>query len=517
MKKRIGAMLTALALVGAMLPSAMAAETNGEEYTATSDWITGSTNGAGDTVTITYTIPEGTEYSKITFPVFESAKNGFPIYDESGALLGDWTWVPGDSATIIVRVVDETGNYLYDSDSLWLGTKELDTENSREIVNRAYNQALYSLIQIQNDFRSENADAESQLTDEALGALLVNAGYENGIADLDKFYCDFFGVSSLDELDNDTVASLFSGKWHGRFEGIMYQATGSNETNSAVIELGWKNLYTNLFTVNNIGLLNYSAGSDALSTLDDTFESNVASADGVPLNIQIDGLKTGNAYQEHDIYMGLSFSMSVEGDTPAPGKEDKPSLEKTSNGNDYIGQVRPGDEVSFELTSNLPTSLANYVDENNQITNSDVEYTLTFHDVMSDGLSFNPDSLHVLIGETRLDRDLNQYTLRETPDVGDTFTLDLNLVALVNSGVISQSDLERAVSIRITYTATVGADALDQTQLSNEAWVNDSKHDEITGVPETGGSGTLMFTVGGAALLAAAGALFVVNRRKSGN
>ena len=33
-------------------------------------------------------------------------------------------------------------------------------------------------------------------------------------------------------------------------------------------------------------------------------------------------------------------------------------------------------------------------------------------------------------------------------------------------------------------------------------------------IPHTGGMGTTMFTVGGAAILAAAGALFVVSRRK---
>ena len=33
-------------------------------------------------------------------------------------------------------------------------------------------------------------------------------------------------------------------------------------------------------------------------------------------------------------------------------------------------------------------------------------------------------------------------------------------------------------------------------------------------IPHTGGMGTTMFTVGGASILAAAGALFVVSRRK---
>lgn len=150
-----------------------------------------------------------------------------------------------------------------------------------------------------------------------------------------------------------------------------------------------------------------------------------------------------------------------------------------------------------------------------KITDSDVKYHLTFHDVMSNGLSFDRDSLNIMINETSLTEPTDY--LKETPDTGDTFTVDLDLVALVNRGVISKSDLEGAVSVYVSYTATVTSDAQGMEAISNTAWVNDSNHDTITGTPGTGGTGTLMFTMGGAVLLAAAGVLLAVNRRKNWN
>ena len=523
--KKIWAMLTALALVCAMLPSAMAAEPSREEYTATSAWVTGSMTES-DAITITYTIPEGTDYSKITFPIFDSAINGFPIYDENGEFLGNWTWVPGDSATITVNVVDETESYTYDTDSLWLGTKTFDASNPGEVVNRSYNPALYALIGIEQYSARDNGDVEEKLTDEALGALLVEAGYEGGIEDLDDYYCSYYGVDSLDALPEETLMKLFSGRWNGTFSG-MYDATGGNETNAAVREIGWKNLYQNLFTVNSTGLLNYSVGSDALSDLDDTFATSVETESGVPLAIEIDGPKTTNCYQNHEIYMGLSFTMSLPATEEKP---EKPSMDKTSNGEESIGSVRPGASVPFELTTNPPSELAKLAvwDETLEeyVPATDTEYPaeLIFYDTLNrdaqgralnNNLLFN-NNVVVRIGSRTLTAGTD-YTLAVPGANGETFTVSLDLIDLLNTGVITPEDLNTEVAIVITYSATVRSDATEGSTLINTAWVNDSGKDVVTGeVPgtESGGPGTVLFTLGGAALLAVAGALYVVNRRK---
>lgn len=105
------------------------------------------------------------------------------------------------------------------------------------------------------------------------------------------------------------------------------------------------------------------------------------------------------------------------------------------------------------------------------------------------------------------------------------FTLALNLDALLGDNTIQQEWLENAYPIVISYSATVkdGLGAEAGGEVRNAVFVNDSAVSAVTGsvdesgggdTPGTGGSGTLMFTVGGTALLAAACTLFVVNRRR---
>ena len=316
-----------MATVAMMLPTAIFASEG--EYTAPAEWATVTVSGDmwEQDVIITYTIPEGTDYSKINFPIFNSDENGFNLIDQNGNIVGRWTWQPSDSADITIRVIDETEKYTYQSDSLQVGTKDLDVNNPREVVNRSYNPALYSLIKIENTSGGANNDVEDYLTDEVLATLLVEASYENGIEDLDDFYCDYYNVDSLDQLDSTNLTGLFSGRYNGGFSG-MYDAIGANEANSEVIEIGWKNLYTNLFTLNEIGLLNYRTGSEFLSSLDDTFATSVTSNNGVTVHVEIDGEKTTDCYQAHDIYFGLEFSMTQPEPEPEPSE---PSSEPSSN------------------------------------------------------------------------------------------------------------------------------------------------------------------------------------------
>ena len=318
--------VTALATVAMMLPTAIFASEG--EYTAPAEWATVTVSGDmwEQDVIITYTIPEGTDYSKINFPIFNSDENGFNLIDQNGNSVGRWTWQPSDSADITIRVIDETEKYTYQSDSLQVGTKDLDVNNPREVVNRSYNPALYSLIKIENTSGGANNDVEDYLTDEVLATLLVEASYGNGIEDLDDFYCDYYNVDSLDQLDSTNLTELFSGRYNGGFSG-MYDAIGANEANSEVIEIGWKNLYTNLFTLNEIGLLNYRTGSEFLSSLDDTFATSVTSNNGVTVHVEIDGEKTTDCYQAHDIYFGLEFSMTQPEPEPEPSE---PSSEPSS-------------------------------------------------------------------------------------------------------------------------------------------------------------------------------------------
>ena len=196
-------------------------------------------------------------------------------------------------------------------------------------------------------------------------------------------------------------------------------------------------------------------------------------------------------------------------------KESEPGMDKKADGEDSIGYVQVGDVITFTLNSNLPQELG--------------DGSMIFYDTMTN-LELNEDTLSVKIynHEGNIVRDLSEengdYVLNTDPEGAYTFTVALDLSQLLEDGVISQNYLNEAYPIVVSYEATV-TDQYDLgggTEVSNGAFVNDSNVDIVDGeltddTPGTGGSGTLMFTVGGAALLAAAGALFVVNRRKNGN
>ena len=196
-------------------------------------------------------------------------------------------------------------------------------------------------------------------------------------------------------------------------------------------------------------------------------------------------------------------------------KESEPGMDKKADGEDSIGYVQVGDVITFTLNSNLPQELG--------------DGSMIFYDTMTN-LELNEDTLSVKIynHEGNIVRDLSEengdYVLNTDPEGAYTFTVALDLSQLLEDGVISQNYLDEAYPIVVSYEATV-TDQYDLgggTEVSNGAFVNDSNVDIVDGeltddTPGTGGSGTLMFTVGGAALLAAAGALFVVNRRKNGN
>ena len=96
---------------------------------------------------------------------------------------------------------------------------------------------------------------------------------------------------------------------------------------------------------------------------------------------------------------------------------------------------------------------------------------------------------------------------------GNTFAVAVNLSAINTDGSLDGLLGEEVVVLSYEGKVTAGMGS----EVNNEAWVNDSNSDTTPGkvTITTGGSGTLMYTIGGAVLLAAAGALFVVNRRKT--
>lgn len=184
---------------------------------------------------------------------------------------------------------------------------------------------------------------------------------------------------------------------------------------------------------------------------------------------------------------GLTALKAAHGYDPVD-KASYPGLDKQvkdddENWNDDV-DAAAGQKVNFQLISNVPTDLLNYlnpkdvtppsIDGEEPGTAQEVNlenrgaYVLTFHDKLNEKLT-NPENYVVKIGETTLTAE--QYTLTATGlEDGCSFEISLDLAALYEDGVITDDDIEKATRITVTYDATLSADATAGTY-ENTAWV----------------------------------------------
>ena len=160
---------------------------------------------------------------------------------------------------------------------------------------------------------------------------------------------------------------------------------------------------------------------------------------------------------------------------------DKQVKDDDEDWNDDV-DAAAGQKVNFQLTSNVPTNLTNYLNPEavyppvigeakpGEAGAVAVEgrgsYVLTFHDVL-DPMLTNFGNYVVKIGDTELTTE--QYEVR-TPTDGCSFEVSLDLVALYEAGVITDDDIENATLITVTYDATLSEEAEAGTY-ENKAWV----------------------------------------------
>ena len=190
--------------------------------------------------------------------------------------------------------------------------------------------------------------------------------------------------------------------------------------------------------------------------------------DGVATVTALTALKAahGTTFQDKTSYPGLDKQVQ---DNDLSGDA---SWEKDSVG------AEAGETVNFNLTSNVPQDLTNYLkpDPVNPPTTvatrsalNSGSYILTFHDVMDSKLTLNPDSVVVMIGNTPLDT--GDYTLTTTElEDGCTFEIQLDLAVLYENGKIEDTDIQNATDITVTYSAKLSADVTMGTY-PNKAWV----------------------------------------------
>ncbi|MCI8660311.1 MAG: isopeptide-forming domain-containing fimbrial protein [Lachnospiraceae bacterium] len=244
----------------------------------------------------------------------------------------------------------------------------------------------------------------------------------------------------------------------------------------------------------------------------------------------------GNIYRPGDSITNIDKNYVLtavwKGEEPNPDnprdKENKPGIDKKVDNGDRT-LVKPGDTVNFTLESNVPDNLSDYIDwsadpwnivnpstgregtvnPENPVTpdhttpdnlapadldtavksdgtaGSDTRaasedssitkgyYILTFHDVMSEGLDMNDDSLKVTIGGK--DLAAGDYTFTTQNDDQCSFELSMDLVQLFNAGKFelnTDTDVKRIlVTYSATYNGTEGSEG-DGFKSTNKAWVD---------------------------------------------
>ena len=183
---------------------------------------------------------------------------------------------------------------------------------------------------------------------------------------------------------------------------------------------------------------------------------------------------------------GLTALKAAHGYDPVD-KASYPSLDKKVGDddeemNDVDVDAAAGQEVNFQLTSNVPTDLLNYlnpkdvtppsIDGEEPGTAQEVNlenrgaYVLTFHDVL-DPMLTNLENYVVKIGDTELTTEWYEVL---TPTDGCSFEISLDLAALYEAGVITDDNIKNATPITVTYDATLSADATAGSY-ENTAWV----------------------------------------------
>lgn len=202
-------------------------------------------------------------------------------------------------------------------------------------------------------------------------------------------------------------------------------------------------------------------------------------------------------------------------------KVSEPGMDKKAGGENTIGAVTPGQSITFTLNSHVGQDMADQWDENTGWDNA--SYDLVFHDTLTGPISFQDDSLSVTIGGKTLSD--TYYELDVNTD-GKGFALTVDCVAALKASVFKEEDIGRAAVV-VTYSAVVDEEAADGAEIKNEAYVNDSATDTVTGEvdgntpptpptpPHTGGAGTLAFTTLGLTLMCGAAAAFVVRRKRA--
>lgn len=202
--------------------------------------------------------------------------------------------------------------------------------------------------------------------------------------------------------------------------------------------------------------------------------SAVIPADDTTKKGTITGLSAGYYFVKDsdkiaDGEIATKFLVEVVGNANVTVKAQAPEFEKkvVYGSADKGTSVNVGDKVTFQLTAKVP-DMASFDD-----------YTFTMHDTLSEGLTFNAESVKVTVGATDVSADHYKLTYPTAKGSEDTFTISFNKDQL--KGLVQHTD---GATIVVEYNATLNKNALNKDVETNKAYL------EYTNDPSGNGTGT---------------------------
>lgn len=178
--------------------------------------------------------------------------------------------------------------------------------------------------------------------------------------------------------------------------------------------------------------------------------------------------------------IATKFLVEVVGKAEVTVKAQAPEFKKeivkdNATDNNKGTSVNVGDPVKFRLTANVP-DMASFDD-----------YTFTMHDTLSEGLTFNKDTVKVTVNGTQIVNTAStsdKYTLTyPATDTKETFTISFNKDQLKGYVQHTDNNTTFGATIVVEYTATLNDKALNKDVETNKA------HLEYTNDPSGNGTG----------------------------
>lgn len=175
--------------------------------------------------------------------------------------------------------------------------------------------------------------------------------------------------------------------------------------------------------------------------------------------------------------IATKFLVKVVGNAKVTVKAQAPEFEKEivkGNDTDKGTSVNVGDKVTFRLTAKVP-DMASFDD-----------YTFTMHDTLSEGLTFNKESVTVTVGKDTVTADKYDLTY-PAKDKEETFTIAFTkdqLKKLVKHTGGTDEETDFGATIVVEYNATLNEKALNKDVETNKAYL------EYTNDPSVDGKGT---------------------------